>query len=108
MLIPVTIPVPTIAGTRVAGVWAYSALRIQAIGAYLRALTTGPFTIEIREGGGTGTLIKAFTFNASGMLTTTTDEIDFFIEPEFGIRVDVTAVGTGAQNCLVTCWALLA
>jgi hypothetical protein len=107
MLIPIVIPVPTVAGLRVAGVWAYSALRVVAIGAYLRGLTTGPFTIEIREGGGSGELIKTFTFNAAGMQQSAANELDFLIEADFGIRVDVAALGAGAQNCLVTVWVLI-
>ena len=106
-LVPITIPVPTVLGAPVVRAYAYSQLQVVSAAANLRALTTGPFTIQIRQAGNGAPLIKEFTFDAAGPQATPANELAFFVEPELGIRVDVTAVGTGAQDCLVTLWCLV-
>jgi hypothetical protein len=67
----------------------------------LQALTTGPFTVEVRRKA--GALLATLTWNAAG------DQIiealnDIFDQPNGGPRFDVTAIGVGALNCYVTAW----
>jgi hypothetical protein len=67
----------------------------------LQALTTGPFTVEVRRKA--GALLATLTWNAAG------DQIiealnDIFDQPNGGPRFDVTALGVGALNCYVTAW----
>lgn len=106
-LVPLTIPVPTVLGTPVVRAYAYSQLLIVSAAANLRALTTGPFTIQIRQAGNGAPLIKEFTFNSTAPQATLANELEFYVDPELGVRVDVTALGTGAQDCLVTLWAFV-
>ncbi len=106
-LVPLTAPVPIILGTPVTRIWAYSTLRIVSIGANLRALTSGPFTIEIRQAGAGAPLIKSFTFNAAGPQASEANELNFVVPNDLGIRIDVVALGSGAADCLVTIWAFI-
>ena len=71
----------------------------------LQALTTGPFTVEIRRRN--GVLLDTLTVNAAGVLTH--DALSFsFAQPGGGLRFDVAAAGTGALHAYVTCWLGLA
>lgn len=106
-LVALTAPVPIILGTPVTRIWAYTGLRIVSIGANLRALITGPFTIEIRQAGDGSPLIKTFTFNNTVPQATEPNEVDFTIPTDMGVRIDVTALGVGAADCLVTIWGFV-
>ena len=103
-LVPMTAPVPIVLGAPVVRVGAYPTLQILYAAANLRALTAGPFTIEIRQAGGGAPLIKAFTFNAPGAQVSEANELDFTIPNDMGWRVDVVSLGIGASDCLVTLW----
>ena len=90
-IVIVTLPIPQISVQ----------MELRSISASLQALTTGPFTVEVRQG--VGTLVDTVTFNAAG--TIDHNDVDARFDSRFNVlRFDVTAIGTGAQNCYVTPW----
>ncbi len=106
-VVPIVIAVPTVAvATQVAVIPLsipdrFELAELVELSCSLQALTTGPFTVEVRRRN--GVLLDSFTFNAAGVQTH--DALSFIFEqPSGGLRIDVAGIGVGASNCYVTAW----
>lgn len=72
---------------------------------YLAALTSGPFTVEIREIRD-GSLIGTLTWNAAGFATT--GPLNRVLDTlTSGISIAPIGLGVGAQSCTVVLWCVM-
>jgi hypothetical protein len=103
-LFPLTTPVPTLAGDNQVHLRMQNEIYLYSFSAYLRALTNGTFSVQLRR-----TLdnlvIATFNWTNAGLLFINLDPI-FMFNAEEVLSFDVTSAGIGASGCQITAWML--
>ena len=97
---PLVFSVPLLATGTVASIPFYGSAQLFRTAGSLRALTTGPVTVEIRQ---TGVLIDTLQWNAGGRLNHVIDPYIVFDEGDF-LQINVIDLGVGAVDCVITLW----
>jgi len=102
MVIPIIVGLPNgISGNKVVAIPAYQQMTIVEVDGFLRALTTGPHAVRVRDPIAQ-TEVDILTWNAAGVIQH--PQLEVLIPPDNGLVFDVTALGTGALDCVITCW----
>lgn len=101
-MFPIIVELPNgVSGNRVNGVPAAVELVVFEVDGFLRALTTGPHVVRVRDPI-TNTTIDTITFNAAGVVQHLAMEVH--IAPDSGLVFDVVTPGVGALDCTITVW----
>jgi hypothetical protein len=101
-LFPIVVTLPNgVSGNRVCGVPAAVEIHVFEIDGLLRALTTGPHVVNVRDPRA-GTILGTLTWNAAGLLEN--KSLDLLVPPDSGLVFDVPTLGTGALDCTITVW----